>query len=191
MTMICTNCSLRLFNKHYNLKGVGNPNSGNVIIIPNIDYNAYKHGSLAASEQVDIIKSVITESHISSTGGLLTNVFITPLLKCSDIPSSYPIDENVIKLCFNYIINDFKMYNFNNVLLCGAAANLMLNISALSKYTDKCFISSNLRKYVVTYNPLIKHIDEDKFKTFKVHLEKWYASCIYNDFSLYETFNMI
>lgn len=53
----CEDCVIRLFNnKHYNLQGIGNPYFGNCIIVPNVDYNAYKKGSMEFSKQVEIIK---------------------------------------------------------------------------------------------------------------------------------------
>ena len=43
----CEDCVIRLFNtKHYNLQGIGNPYFGNCIIVPNVDYNAYKKGGM-------------------------------------------------------------------------------------------------------------------------------------------------
>ena len=61
---ICEDCPMRLFNtKHYNLHGIGNPYSGNCIVIPNVDYNAYKKGDMGFSSQVDIIKEVL---HLST-----------------------------------------------------------------------------------------------------------------------------
>ena len=42
---ICDDCPIRLFNsKHYNLQGIANPYFGNCIVVPNVDYNAYKKG---------------------------------------------------------------------------------------------------------------------------------------------------
>lgn len=65
MIDVCSGCSLRLFNtKHYNLYGIGNPYFGNCIVVPNVDYNAYKKGSMGFSDQVKIIK----ESLHFSTG---------------------------------------------------------------------------------------------------------------------------
>lgn len=42
--MNCNKCPLRMFNnKCYNLQPVGNPLYGNAIVVPNVDYNAYKN----------------------------------------------------------------------------------------------------------------------------------------------------
>ena len=44
---ICDNCALRLYNtKSYNLQGIGNPFYGNCIVVPNVDYKAYKGKSM-------------------------------------------------------------------------------------------------------------------------------------------------
>ena len=75
---VCKDCPLRLFNiKHHNLQGIGNPYFGICIVIPNVDYDAYKKGNIGYSNQVEIIKSII-----SSTGEL-TDVFILPFMKYS------------------------------------------------------------------------------------------------------------
>ena len=57
---ICEDCVMRLYNtKHYNLHGIGNPYFGNCIVVPNVDYNAYKKGSMGFSDQVKIIIDVL------------------------------------------------------------------------------------------------------------------------------------
>lgn len=68
---VCEDCPMRLFNiKHHNLQGIGNPYFGICIVIPNVDYDAYKKGNIGYSNQVEIIKSII-----SSTGSLLMYSF--------------------------------------------------------------------------------------------------------------------
>ena len=79
----CEDCVIRLFNtKHYNLQGIGNPYFGNCIIVPNVDYNAYKKGGMKFSKQVEIIKSII-----SSTGEL-DDLYVLPLIRCNEYVSS-------------------------------------------------------------------------------------------------------
>ena len=57
---VCEGCVLRLYNtKSYNLRGVGNPFSGNCIVVPNVDYKAYKGKSMSFSSQVEVIKEVL------------------------------------------------------------------------------------------------------------------------------------
>ena len=64
---VCDNCALRLYNtKSYNIQGIGNPFYGNCIVVPNVDYVAYKKGDMGFSTQVDVIKSII-----SSTGEVI------------------------------------------------------------------------------------------------------------------------
>lgn len=76
---VCKDCPMRLFNiKHHNLQGIGNPYFGICIVIPNVDYDAYKKGNIGYSNQVEIIKSII-----SSTGEL-TDVFILPFIRCNE-----------------------------------------------------------------------------------------------------------
>ena len=65
-------------NKHYNLQGIGNPYFGKCIVVPNVDYIAYKKGDMGFSTQVEIIQDVL-----SSTGEG-DNVFIVPLIRCNE-----------------------------------------------------------------------------------------------------------
>ena len=63
----CDNCALRLFNdKCHCLEGVGNPNYGTLIVVPNVDYNAYKNKGMTFSKYVEIINDILSPS----TGGL-------------------------------------------------------------------------------------------------------------------------
>ncbi len=50
-------------NKCYNLQPTGNPLYGNAIVVPNVDYNAYKNKGMSFSKYVEVIKDII-----SSTG---------------------------------------------------------------------------------------------------------------------------
>ena len=64
--MNCNKCPLRMFNnKCYNLQPTGNPLYGNAIVVPNVDYNAYKNKGMSFSKYVEVIKDII-----SSTGEL-------------------------------------------------------------------------------------------------------------------------
>ena len=50
-TNICKDCPLGMFNtKCKCLSGVGNPMSGMIIVVPNVDYNAYKNKGMAFSK---------------------------------------------------------------------------------------------------------------------------------------------
>ena len=80
---ICEKCAMRLFNiKQHNLQGVGNPSFGRCIVIPNVDYVAYKNRSIGFSEQVKIIKDILN----LATGELdiLDSLYIVPLIRCCD-----------------------------------------------------------------------------------------------------------
>lgn len=181
MTNVCDNCPLRLFNsKHYNFNGVGNPYSGNVIILPEVDYDAYKLKDLSKGQMIKII-----EYCLSSTGEVTENIFVTSLLRCNKNISSYPIEEDIIRNCFNHTINEFRKYNFRNVLLLGDTAKFMLSVTNIHNNDNNVFVSKNNKNYVVSYNPLIKYIDYNKFRIFKNDINRWYHSCISNDFSTY------
>ena len=54
---VCDNCALGMFNtKCKCLHGVGNPMSGMMIVVPNVDYNAYKNRGMTFSKYVEIVK---------------------------------------------------------------------------------------------------------------------------------------
>lgn len=64
---VCNDCALGMFNTKYKcLDGVGNPMSGMIIVVPNVDYNAYKNKGMTFSKYVEIVKETITPL----TGGL-------------------------------------------------------------------------------------------------------------------------
>lgn len=179
----CKDCVIRLFNnKHYNLQGIGNPYFGNCIIVPNVDYNAYKKGGMEFSKQVEIIKSLI-----SSTGEL-DDLYVLPLIRCNEYISCELNEDNYLK-CIGYLVEDMKKYQFKNIMLLGSAGRRFLNCN-ISDYFDTIFISVNNRRYWVNYSPLINYTDSDKYEIFKSNLIRWYNSIKNNDFTNYKILNI-
>lgn len=67
---VCDDCALGMFNtKCKCLSGVGNPMSGMIIVVPNVDYNAYKNRGMTFSKYVEIVKE---NYHISYGGSRTT-----------------------------------------------------------------------------------------------------------------------
>lgn len=179
----CEDCVIRLFNnKHYNLQGIGNPYFGNCIIVPNVDYNAYKKGGMEFSKQVEIIKSLI-----SSTGEL-DDLYVLPLIRCNEYISCELNEDSYLK-CIGYLVEDMKKYQFKNIMLLGSAGRRFLNCN-ISDYFDTIFISVNNRRYWVNYSPLINYTDSNKYEIFKSNLIKWYNSIKNNDFTNYKFLNI-
>lgn len=179
----CEDCVIRLFNnKHYNLQGIGNPYFGNCIIVPNVDYNAYKKGGMEFSKQVEIIKSLM-----SSTGEL-DDLYILPLIRCNEYISCELNEDSYLK-CIGYLVEDMKKYQFKNIMLLGSAGRRFLNCN-ISDYFDTIFISVNNRRYWVNYSPLINYTDSDKYEIFKSNLIRWYNSIKNNDFTNYKFLNI-
>lgn len=179
----CKDCVIRLFNNnHYNLQGIGNPYFGNCIIVPNVDYNAYKKGGMEFSKQVEIIKSLI-----SSTGEL-DDLYVLPLIRCNEYISC-ELNENSYLKCIGYLIEDMKKYQFKNIMLLGSAGRRFLNCN-ISDYFDTIFISVNNRRYWVNYSPLINYTDSNKYEIFKSNLIRWYNSIKNNDFTNYKILNI-
>lgn len=179
MIDVCDECPIRLFNtKHYNLQGIGNPYFGKCIVIPNVDYVAYKKGDIGFSKQVEIIKSII-----SSTGGL-DDVFITPFIRCNE-NISCELNDDIYRRCLTHFAEDIKKYNFQDILLLGEAGRRFLSCD-ITAYLNTIVVSNNNRRYAVNYSPLIKYIDNNKFEVFKHHLIKWYNCVTNKSFNGYE-----
>lgn len=171
---ICEDCAIRLFNnKHHNLKGVGNPYFGNCIVVPNVDYDAYKKGDMGFSSQVEIIKDILHLSTGECDG--LEELYIVPLIRCNE-SISCELDNNSYNRCLQHFANDVRKYNFKNILLLGDAARRFLNCD-ITELLDTLIISSNNRLYNINYSPLIKYVNEEKFDVFKSYLRRWYCCC--------------
>ena len=189
MIDICSNCPMRLFNeKHYNLQGIGNPFCGKVIVVPNVDYDAYKFGDMNYSHQVSLIQEVLgdrLESHHSSTGVVMSNLYIVPLIRCSEVVSS-GLDNTSYHRCLQLFAEDVKKYDFRDILLLGEAARRFLSVEVLKPHLNKLFISQNKRRYVVNYSPFIKYTGEYHYDMFKDNFIKWFNFTIEHDYSQYD-----
>lgn len=176
---VCKDCPVRLFNvKNYNLHGVGNPYFGKCIVVPNVDYNAYKKGSMGFSTQVEIIKSLI------SSTGRLDDVYITPLIRCNETISC-EFNDDIYRKCLVHFAEDIKKYDFRDILLLGEAGRKFLACD-INQYLDTIIVSNNNRRYCVNYSPLIKYKDDAKFEVFKKHLIKWLSSTRNKTYNGYE-----
>lgn len=180
---VCEQCALRLFNKKcHNLQGIGNPFMGKLIILPNVDYDAYKGKDMSFSKQVEIITQ-----HTSFTG-VLTETYILPLIRCNE-NISCDITEDIVYNCQTYLKQDFITYNFKHIMVCGNAVKRFFN-SSIENLKDKIIISKNNRIYYFNYNPLIKFVDKDKFKEFVVNVDKFFNSSSNEDYTNYEIVNL-
>ena len=175
---VCDACPMRLFNtKHYNLQGVGNPHFGLCIVVPNVDYNAYKKGDMGFSTQVSIIKSII-----SSTGEL-DDVYVVPLIRCNETIAC-ELDDATYNRCITHFAKDMITYQFRHVMLLGDAGRKFLNCDITENLNNLC-VSQKGKTYIVNYSPLIKYVDNSKFEVFKSHLLKWYNAVRNNYFEQY------
>lgn len=174
----CTNCPMRLFNtKIYNVPGVGNPFSGRLIVLPYVDYQAYKQLGLDYSSQVEIITNILST-------GVLENLYIVPLIRCNPTISC-DINTDIYKLCVNYLINDINKYGFTDILLMGSACSRYLGvdtkdyISSLITHDGKC-------KYFVTYSPLTKYTNDKLFAVVTANVQQWYIASYEKNYSKYD-----
>ena len=175
---VCDTCALRLYNtKSYNLQGVGNPYFNNCIVVPNVDYKAYKAGAMSFSEQVKLIE----QSIISSTGGLLETTYIVPLIRCNEAISC-KIDDATFNKCLTYFIQDLKIFNFKHILLLGTAAQRLLKMS-IEQAKNYVYRSPNNRFYSVNYSPLIKYVNDKLYEDFVDNLNVWYNSAMSNEYN--------
>lgn len=166
---------MRLYNtKQYNLQGIGNPYYGKCIVVPNVDYVAYKNGSMGFSTQVEIIQSLIS----------IDDVFITPLIKCNETISC-EVTKEIYNNCLTYLANEIKTYNFKDILLLGEAGRRFFDCN-INDYFDNIIISPNNRRYAVNYSPLVKYIDENKFHLFETQLRQWINAVRNYNFNQYK-----
>lgn len=170
---VCKQCPLRLFNdKGYNLHGIGNIWSGNALVLPNVDYPAYKKQDMSFSNQVEVITEIL------STGGLEQNLYVIPLIRCND-KFDIQITKNILHRCLTYFEEDVNNHQIKNIMLCGDAARRFLNIDNIEIYLNTVICDSKTkRRYFINYSPLIKYTNDDKFEIFKSHLLKYYNSII-------------
>lgn len=179
----CDNCPLRLFNsKCHNLQGVGNPFMGKLIILPNVDYDAYKHKDMSFSKQVEVLMQ-----NISFTGEL-ADTYIVPLIRCNE-SLGCDINDDIIRNCQRYLAKDVKTYDFKHIMLCGSAVERFLH-GSIYRLIDSIVVSGNNRRYYSNYSPLIKYVDESKFKTFVQKVDDFLYSASNNDYSKYDIVNL-
>lgn len=174
---ICEDCPMRLFNtKNYNLHGVGNPYFGNCIVVPNVDYSAYKKGSMGFSEQVKIIKEVLHPS-TGERDNLdnLDDIYIVPLIRCNETISC-ELDDNSYNRCLTHFANDMRKYQFKRILLLGDAGRRFLNCD-ITENLNTLMVSANNKFYNINYSPLIKYKNNEKFFIFETYLIRWYNWC--------------
>ena len=164
---VCEGCPLGLFNTKVKcLSGVGNPMSGIMIVVPNVDYNAYNNKGMTFSKYVEIVKEVITPF----TGGLEQLVpFIVPLIRCK-LDDKYPVNESIVRRCMINTFADIRINNIKKIMLLGSAAtNFGFDIT---KGKDKLYYVSPF-VYSTNHSPFIKFIDDNKYDEFRNRLVKW------------------
>lgn len=184
MLNVCDDCALRLYNtKAHNISGVGNPFYGNCIVVPNVDYAAYKGKSMDFSTQVKEIENTLN----LPTGVGESNLFVVPLIRCNE-QISCKVDNITYNKCLHWFTEDMRKYRFKNVMLLGNAARRFLNIN-IKEYLNTVFISKNNVRYFVNYSPLIKYNDEKLYEEFKRCLLRWYC-CIDVDYRNYEWYKL-
>lgn len=172
--LYCIDCALKLFNKKCcNLGGIGNPNNGIMIVVPNVDYVSYKYKSLEFSDYIEVIKSIL-----SSTGGI-EQVYIVPLIRCR-INNKFPPTKYIIHKCMKYTFDEIRYYNIKKVMLLGDAAKDMKFDIRNSK--DKIYFIGGIG-YSTNYSPFVKFKDDKKYDEFRNRLIKWISANKYNNYN--------
>ena len=182
---VCDNCALGMFNiKCKCLHGVGNPMSGMIIVVPNVDYNAYKNKGMTFSKYVEIVKDAIT----SSTGGLeQLDPFIVPLIRCK-LDERCPINELITRRCMLHTFADIRVNNIKKIMLLGSAANDFG--FDITKGKDKLYYIAPF-VYSTNYSPFIKFIDDNKYDEFRNRLVKWLTANKDNNYNEMEIVRII
>lgn len=172
MPNICDDCALRLYNtKSYNLPGVGNPYMGKCIVVPNVDYSAYKGKSMSFSSQVKVIEDIL----FPLTGVEESNLYIVPLIRCNE-QISCEVDKFSYNKCLHWLAQDIRKYQFKDILMLGNAARRFFNCN-IHDYLDTIMVTKNGIRYAIDYSPLVQYADEKLYDTFKEKLIHWY-NCV-------------
>lgn len=182
MSNYCNNCALRLFNtKCYNLNGLGETCYNNMIVVPNVDFNAYKNAAMSFSKQVEVINKALL-----STGELAQSyIYITPLIKCKET-NNCEINEDILVNCSKHLKEELYKYHIKHVLLLGSSVRRILHTS-ISTLRNKIVISYKSGiMYYSSYAPLSFYTDTDLYNKFEEDLLKFYSSCRNKDYSEYE-----
>lgn len=177
---VCDDCALRLYNtKCHNLKGVGNPHSGNLVIVYNVDYLAYKKKDMAFSDYVSIIQEAI-----SSTGEL-TELYIVPFIRCNT-SLGCDVTVDIERRCLSHLFVEMEKYNFTNIIGLGHAKRICINTyQSIKDCINNTYILDN-RHYNVGYSPLVKYTNAELYEVFKQSINKWYNAATTNDFQFYK-----
>lgn len=155
---------------------------GKLIILPNVDYDAYKHKDMSFSKQVEVLMQ-----NISFTGEL-ADTYIVPLIRCNE-SLGCDINDDIIRNCQRYLAKDVATYDFKHIMLCGSAVERFLH-GSIYRLIDSIVVSGNNRRYYSNYSPLIKYVDENKFKTFVQKVDDFLYSATNNDYSKYDIVNL-
>lgn len=155
---------------------------GKLIILPNVDYDAYKHRDMSFSKQIEVLMQ-----NISFTGEL-ADTYIVPLIRCNE-SLGCDINDDIIRNCQRYLAEDVKIYDFKHIMLCGSAVERFLH-GSIYRLIDSIVVSGNNRRYYANYSPLIKYVDESKFKTFVEKVDDFLYSASNNDYSKYDIVNL-
>jgi uracil-DNA glycosylase family 4 len=178
MSNYCEDCALGMFNtKCKCLNGIGNPMSGKIIVVPDVDYNAYKNKGMTFSKYVEIVTQAIT----SSTGGLeKLDVYIVPLIRCKPVQQC-PMTKDIAAKCMQYTFDEIKDNGIHKVMLLGNAAAYMQFPSTY--YTkDIIYLIGNVG-YSTCYSPFIKFRDDIKYNEFCNRLNTWYNADKTNNYN--------
>jgi hypothetical protein len=185
--MICDNCAFRLFNSYHGIKGIGNEFSNKLVIMPIISRNAAKTNDITNDETYkDVIEAI--NGNISSTGVdcQSPDLYFTSFIKCSvPITDACNISDDIIDRDRRIIIHEFLTHHFTDIMLLGNVGRWLFGYDCKLKH-DTCYITKNNKRYVINYNPLIKHYDKDKFAEFKDNIIKWYNAASNKDYTLYK-----
>ena len=174
VTNVCKSCPLRLYNtKRHNFPGVGDIYSNVCILVPSVDYDAYKLKDFEKSRYVEVIKSII-----SPTGDL--DWYIAPFVRCHNSTNFVSLD--IIQRCYQHFRRIES--NFTDIMLCGDAANY-LNFKLKDMIGTAIRLKSGARLYF-NYSPLVKFTDSDKFKVFEENLIKFKNAVTYKDGSQFK-----
>jgi len=174
----CEGCPLGMFStKSKCLTGVGNPMSGKIIVVPNIDREAYKNESMSFSSYVDIITHLL----IPSIGRIEElDCYIAPFIRCK-LDEKCPITRDIASKCMQYTFAEITQYNIRKVMFMGSAA-FYAKFPPTSQTKNLIYLMNGVG-YSTNYSPFVKYRDNMKYRDFCNRLTTWYSADKTNNYN--------
>lgn len=174
---VCNGCPLSITNNKPFCKNIGNPNSGNFIVLPQLEKS--DKGDISNNRSYNIIKEIY-ESLFSSD--IREQFLITSLVRCAPFDESF-VQEEIAMRCFKLLYGGVRNYQPRIFILFGNTGSRIIGKSPTKEnivYTD------GNAYYFLNYNPLSMLYDNTKiiFKSKLIQIFYAIDSCNLQEFQI-------